>query len=404
MRTLRSNSQMARLIWLLVTAVFAADLLVPAQFDIVFAYLLAHFLAIFFREKSDVLLLAVVTTTLTIVAAVFKPHEIPLEQMLLERLPPMLSFWAAAFFVVRFIALREVEEQQEGRFEALFRYATSGILLSNRQGKIVMANPALERLFGYENGELLGKPIELLIPRRFSPKHEEHRQSFHQNPRPRSMGIGLDLYGLRKDGSEFPVEVSLSPFKSAEGEFVVAFVVDNTFRKKHEYSILQQKQELAGLTEALRVLNESLEAKVIARTGELEQAKNDLSVALERERELGELKSRFVSMASHEFRTPLTSVLSSAGLISQYADREDYANVKKHADRIKNAVNSLNTILTEFLSLGRLEEGHVQPKHEPLDLPACVDNVHQELKSLFKNGQTFHYSHSGHSVVHLDGG
>lgn len=106
MRTLNSNSRLARLIWLLVTAVFMADLLLPPQFDIVFAYLLAHFLAIFFREKSDVLLLAVVTTTLTVVAAVFKPQELPLQQMLLERLPPIVSFWAAAFFVVRFIALR----------------------------------------------------------------------------------------------------------------------------------------------------------------------------------------------------------------------------------------------------------------------------------------------------------
>lgn len=404
MRTLRSNTRLARLIWLLVAGVFAADLLLPPQFDIVFAYLLAHFLAIFFREKSDVLLLAVVTTTLTIVATVLKPHEVPLEQMFLERLPPILSFWAAAFFVMRFIALREVEEQQEGRFAALFQYATFGILLTSRQGRIIMANPAVESLFGYKNGEMLDQPIETLIPRRFTKKHEENRQHFHQNPRPRSMGIGLDLYGLRKDGTEFPVEVSLSPFKSAEGEFVVAFVVDNTHRKNYEKSIIQQKQELSSLSEALRVLNESLESKVAARTTELEHAKNDLSAALDKERELGELKSRFVSMASHEFRTPLTSVLSSAGLISQYAERQDYTNVKKHAERIKNAVNSLNTILTEFLSLGRLEEGHIQPKPEAIELPACVDNVHQELKSLFKNGQTFQYDHNGQTAVRLDGG
>lgn len=404
MRTLRSNIRLARLIWLLVAAVFVTDLLLPSQFDIVFAYLLAHFLAIFFREKSDVLLLAVITTTLTIVATVLKPQEIPLDSLLLERLPPILSFWAAAFFVVRFIALREVEEQQEGRFEALFRYATSGILLTTRQGNIIMTNPALEKLFGYDPGEMLDKRIEVLIPNRFARNHEENRKNYHQNPHPRSMGIGLDLYGLKKDGSEFPVEVSLSPFKSPEGEFVVAFIVDNTFRKQYEQSILNQKQELANLTEALSELNESLETKVVARTRELEQAKNDLSTALEKERELGELKSRFVSMASHEFRTPLTSVLSSASLASQYADRQDYANVKKHAERIKNAVNSLNTILTEFLSLGRLEEGHIQPKPEPLDLPECVESVHQELKNLFKSNQAFHYDHSGITAVRLDGG
>jgi signal transduction histidine kinase len=97
-------------------------------------------------------------------------------------------------------------------------------------------------------------------------------------------------------------------------------------------------------------------------------------------------------------------VLSSAGLISQYAELQDIENIKKHASRIKNAVNGLNTILTEFLSLGRLEEGRVQPRPEEIDLPTSVDAVHQELKSLFKNGQTLHYTHTGKQTVRLDGG
>ncbi len=404
MRTLGSDSRWSRLIWLLVAAVFVADLLLPRQFDIVFAYLLAHFLAISFKEKSDVLLLAVVTTSLTIIAAVFKPHDAPFEQMFLERMPPVVSFWAAAFFVVRFIALRDEEQRQEGRFKALFEHATSGIILTNRKGVVIMANPAIETLFGYAPGDMLGKNVEALIPHPLKQRHEQHREHFHQNPKPRSMGIGLDLQGLRKDGSEFPVEVSLSPFRTSEGEFVVAFVVDNTYRKNYEHSILKQKQELANLSEALRELNDGLENKVTERTHELEQAKNELAAALDTERELGELKSRFVSMASHEFRTPLTSVLSSASLVSQYAERQDFANVKKHAERIKNAVNSLNTILTEFLSLGRLEEGRVQLKMEAIDLPACVEDVHQELTSLFKTGQSFSYTHSGESKVCLDGG
>ena len=306
--------------------------------------------------------------------------------------------------MIRFIALREVEQQQEGRFEALFQYATNGILLTNRQGLIVMANPAVEKLFGYEKGDLQGHRIETLIPQRFAHKHESHREHFHHNPHPRGMGIGLSLYGLKKDGVEFPVEVSLSPFKTNEGEFVVAFIVDNTYRKNYEESILRQKEELAGLTEALRQLNEGLENKVTERTRELEKAKNELSSTLEKERELGELKSRFVSMASHEFRTPLTSILSSASLVHQYAERQDFTNVQKHAARIKNAVNGLNTILTEFLSLGRLEEGRIQPKTEALDLTACVEEVHQELKNLFKTGQQFEFIHTGAPTVHLDGG
>jgi PAS domain S-box-containing protein len=244
-----------------------ADLLIPRHYDVVFAYLLAHFLAVFFREKSDVMLLAVVTSALSIVVLVVKPQDAPLEQMLLERAPAIVSFLAAALFVIKFMQLREEEELQEGRFKALFAHANQGILLANRSGEIVMANPSVEQLFGYQPGELIGNKIEILIPNRFASRHVGHRTSFHKNPNARPMGIGLSLFGKKKDGTELPVEVSLSPFRIHENEYVVAFVVDNTIRKSNEHSILKQKQELSSLSQALRELNESLENKVSERSG-----------------------------------------------------------------------------------------------------------------------------------------
>lgn len=391
-----------KLLWLLVAGVFAADLLLPSHWDVSFGYLLALFLAVSFKEKSDVLLLAVIITVLSVIAAVLKPQEAPLEETMFERLPAIAGIWAFGFFVIRFIALREEEQQQEGRFKALFEHATNGILLLDRSGKILMANPAAEALFGYEPGEISGQTVESLMPARFAKHHEANREHYHQNPQPRSMGIGLDLFGLKKDSSEFPVEISLSPFRTKEGEFVVAFVVDNTYRKSYENSILQQKQELGALSAALQKLNEKLESKVQERTHELELAKNDLALALEKERELGELKSRFVSMASHEFRTPLTAVLSSSALISQYALRQDFENVKKHAERIKSSVNGLNSILTEFLSLGRLDEDRIRPNLENIDLKTCIDGVYQEIKSLFKTGQTFEHIHEGGDAAQMD--
>ncbi|MBL7825156.1 MAG: PAS domain S-box protein, partial [Saprospiraceae bacterium] len=274
MLTFQHNTHFARLTWLLVGIVFLADYLLPRLYDVVFAYLLAHFLAIFFRERSDVLLLAVVTSVLTIVGLVFKPHDAPWGQMLLERTPAIISFWAAAFFVIKFIALREEEELLSGRFMALFEHATQGIVLSDKQGVIVMANPASEKLFEYNPGEMIGQKVEILIPMRYASKHEAHRNSYHHNPHARPMGIGLSLQGRQKDGTEFPVEVSLSPFKIQQGEYVVAFIVDNTVRKNHEHSILSQKQELSNLSKALKELNETLEHKVAERTHELEIAQS----------------------------------------------------------------------------------------------------------------------------------
>ncbi|MCB0525031.1 MAG: PAS domain-containing sensor histidine kinase [Saprospiraceae bacterium] len=403
MRSQSFKNRVYLAIWALSFCIFALDLLVPYKYNLAYCYLLVSLLAIFIKEKSDVIFLTTLITALSLLALSFKPHIQSYEEMLLSRVPIIICFWVAAAFLIRFIGYQETTGIQEGRFEALFEYASNGILVANQSGTITMSNPALNKLFGYQEGELTGQKVEELIPHRFSGKHRQYRKGYHEDPKPRSMGQNLNLSGRKKDGSEFPVEVSLSPFKNKDGEFVVAFVIDNTFRKNYEKSILKQKQELANLSNALQELNDSLENKVSERTQELEQAKNDLSIALEKERELGELKSRFVSMASHEFRTPLTSVLSSAGLIRQYADRQDLNNVVKHSERIKNAVNGLNSILTEFLSLGRLEDGRVSVQQEETSMKELVAEVSEGLQNLLKPGQKVEHIHEGQEQVFIDG-
>ena len=105
--------------------------------------------------------------------------------------------------------------------DALFRSATEGIIVTDRQGKIVLVNPRAIKHFGYEEQELIGQTIELLVPSRFVNMHSSHREDYHKHPRPRSMGAGMNLFAKRKDGSEFPVEVSLSHFSTSEGPFVM---------------------------------------------------------------------------------------------------------------------------------------------------------------------------------------
>ncbi len=134
----------------------------------------------------------------------------------------------------------------------------------------------------------------------------------------------------------------------------------------------------------------------------LRSALQQLETALLSEQELGKLKSRFVTMASHEFRTPLTAIASSAFLVENYAERQDFVNIKKHAGRIRQSVDNLNAILSEFLSLGKLEENKIRPVCKPFNLRDLVDDVYTDLSHLFKPGQEFISQFTGNETVILD--
>ena len=281
---------------------------------------------------------------------------------------------------------------------SLFENATEGIVLVNQQGKIVLANPSAGRMFGYEPDELVGKSIEILIPERFSSHHHQLRDGFYKNPSNRVMGQGRDLYGKKKDGTDLPVEVSLSHYKKEDQLFAIAFIVDITKRKEIESSMLQQKRELEKITDKIRQLNASLEVKVEERTlilkealQKLEQSQLELSEALDKERQLNEIKSRFVSMASHEFRTPLSTVLSSASLLSKYKAGEEQEKRDKHIQRIKNSVNHLNDILEDFLSLGKLNEGKVDKIADEVCLKEVILETMDEMRGILKKDQYFDF-------------
>ena len=276
---------------------------------------------------------------------------------------------------------------------ALFEHATEGIIISDKAGKIIKANPSSERFFGYEPGELAGKVIEDLVPMRYNHSHVAKREAFNKEPKARSMGNNRDLFALRKDKTEFPVEISLSYYKKEEETLVIAFIIDITERKRHEENIKRLNLELEKkVEERTKVLHEALI--------ELENSKEQLSIALEAEKELNDMKSRFVTMASHEFRTPLSTILSSVSLVNKYNEGDE--KISKHVQRIKSAVTNMTLILNDFLSAEKLEEGKVFVRKEMVAIEPLAMEVVNEIQGLLKTGQKVHYIHSGNTEAFCD--
>ena len=297
----------------------------------------------------------------------------------------------------------------QAHMTSLFENATEGIILTNGQGRIVLANPAAEKMFGYSANELQGLPVEVLIPGNFRPGHQALREGFHKKPSNRSMGAGRDLFAIKKNGEEFPVEISLSHYKKDNELFVIAFIVDITLRKQVEQNLVKKQNELEKVTFEIRKLNTELEKKVDERTHilqealeKLEQSQTELHEALDKEKHLNEIKSRFVSMASHEFRTPLSAVLSSAALLSKYTREVEQEKRNKHIDRIKDSVKHLNDILEDFLSLGKLDEGRISTDPSEFNLREMIIETLTEVKVVLKPGQKFNFKYEGEEKINAD--
>ncbi|MDB5197186.1 MAG: histidine kinase [Flaviaesturariibacter sp.] len=286
--------------------------------------------------------------------------------------------------------------------ESLFNHATIGIVVTNKIGEITNFNPYAEDQFGYQKAEVLGKPVEVLIPHRFHGVHPKHRADFHHHPEPRTMGEGRDLRARKKDGTEFPTEISLSDYRIGHETYVIAFVVDITIRKRNAEVVIRQNKELEQTSLRIKEMLRDLETKVENRTlmlkealDELEKSKQGLSEALDKEKELSDLKSRFVTIASHEFRTPLSTILSSAELLDRYnTPGEEQSKRKRHIQRITSSVAGMKSILEDFLSLQKMEEGFIKANMQMTTAAACIrevqDTIHG-MQLLTKKGQEIHF-------------
>ncbi|MFH4965207.1 PAS domain-containing sensor histidine kinase [Gaetbulibacter sp. M235] len=289
-------------------------------------------------------------------------------------------------------------QRDQDVFNLLFEAVSEGVIVVDETQTIVATNISVEQMFGYENKELIGKPLNILIPKNYHSGHVGHFNGFIKQKVSRKMGNGRGLNGIRKDSTIFPLEIGLNPFEAYGETFVMALVIDVSVRKKHEQEIvdlnmqledkvLRRTQELSNAINELKALNSRLEAENKKRI----EAEKKTKIALKKEIELNELKTKFLSLVSHEFKTPLSGILTSTMLLGKYKLTEQQDNRDKHIKTITDRVHYLNNILNDFLSIDKLETGKIKYNFNDFKLSKVINEVVYNCNLLLKEGQRIKY-------------
>jgi len=376
-------------------------------------------------------------------------------------------------------------QKDQDIFNILLDSVSEGVIVVDEQQNIVEVNKAGEAMFGYKDGELSNKHLNILIPKNYHAKHDTHFKGFVNEHEQRHMGHGRDIFGAKKDGTIFPIEASLNPFSIYGRNYIMALVSNITERKKLE----EEKNHLANIileslneiyvfdTKTLKFINanhgaqknigycleelldmtpvdikpnfteaqfkkeidlllnsnlEKIEFETVHQRkdgttypvevhlqlnqlggkkvfvaiilditerkiyteqleNKVEERTQQLNEALSKEKELNELKTKFLSLVSHEFKTPLSGILTSTVLMSKYTLSEQQAKRDKHIKTIADKVQYLNSILNDFLSLERLESGKLNYNFTQFKLSKVIDEVIYNANMLLKEGQSIKY-------------
>jgi PAS domain S-box-containing protein len=249
------------------------------------------------------------------------------------------------------------------RFHRLLESAPDAILEVDDRGRIVMVNAETERLFRTPRESLIGQPIEILLPPRFRAQHTNHRDTYAAHRITRPMGTGLDLYALRSDGTEFAVDINLSPVEAENGSHTICIVRDTSERKRTE--------------EQIKTLNQSLERG----SNELAAANRELEVRNREAERANRLKSEFVASMSHELRTPLNTIIGFSDLLAEQLPRGAgdvnplVQKQQRYINHIRQGAHHLLELINDILDLSKIEAGRLELRREEFSMRGAMTEV-----------------------------